>query len=305
MIKNDIDRDELYRVIAFINGKGGVGKTTLCANMAGILARNGQRVLAVDIDPQGNLGLDLGYADDPERDDYGKSLSAAVQGLTPSVNVLKNVRENLDVIVGGSALHYAAAALATSRRGHDVRDALARVLCPIAENYDVILIDCPPGNESLQAAAMGAARWVIAPSRADEGTGRGLSELADRLHEVLEVNNSVELLGIALFDIEKAATRVEAEARQMVTDITGSSDVLFKASVRHSISVAQQTRRFGKLVHELDEFAQTQPEWWKIRRGEVAEEQLVTRSASNVAEDLRALTHEMLERLISRERKAA
>lgn len=299
-----IDREELVRVIAFINGKGGVGKTTLCSNMGGILARNGQRVLVVDIDPQGNLGLDLGYADTDD-DDNGKSLSAALQELTPSVNILQNVRENLDVIVGGAALHGAAAALAAPRRGKDVRDALARVLAPIAEDYDVILIDCPPGNESLQAAAMGAARWIIAPSRADEGTGRGLSELADRLHDVLAVNPDVELLGIALFDIEKAATRVEAEARRMVTDITGSSDVLFNASVRHSISVAQQSRRFGKLVPELDEFAQTQPQWWEIRRGEAEEGERVTRSASNVAEDMHALTHEMLERLIDRESKVA
>lgn len=300
MVAISIDRSELDRVIAFINGKGGVGKTTICANTGGSMARSGYKVLIVDIDPQGNLGLDLGYADTDD-DDAGKSLSAALQELTTNVSVLSNVRENLDVIVGGSALHGAAAALAAPRRGKDVRDALARVLAPIADEYDVILIDCPPGNESLQAAAMGAARWVVAPSRADEGTGRGLSELADRLHDVLAVNPRVELLGIALFDIEKSATRVEAEARKMVTEVVGSDRVLFNSSVRHSVSVAQQSRRYGKLVHELDEFAQKQPEWWKVRRGEAEAGEQVTRSASNVSEDMHALTIEIMERLIERE----
>lgn len=300
MNETAVDRTELDRVIAFINGKGGVGKTTLCANTAGTMARSGYKVLVVDIDPQGNLGLDLGYADG-EKDDAGKSLSAALQELTTSVTVHKDIREKLDVIVGGAALHGAAAALAAPRRGKDVRDSLARVLAPIASEYDVILIDCPPGNESLQSAAMGAARWVIAPSRADEGTARGLSELADRLHDVLGVNPNVELLGIALFDLEKSATRVEAEARRMVTDIVGSEDVLFKASIRHSVSVAQQARRFGKLASELDEFAQSQPAWWEIRRGNAEAGERVTRSASNVAEDMHSFTVEMMERLIERE----
>lgn len=177
MSREAIARDALQRVVAVINGKGGVGKTTLTANAGGLMARSGYRVLIADVDPQGNLGLDLGYADGPD-DDAGRSLSAALQQLTPDVRVLRNIRENLDVIVGGAALHGAAAALAAAQRGADARDALARVLVPIAHDYDLILVDCPPGNESLQTAAIGAARWVIAPSKADEGTGRGLMELA-------------------------------------------------------------------------------------------------------------------------------
>lgn len=293
-------RDYLSRTIAFINGKGGVGKTTLCANTGGTLARSGYKVLVVDIDPQGNLGLDLGYSDGAD-DDNGRSLSGALQELVPNVNVLRDVRPGLDVIVGGSALHGAAAALATARRGQDVRDSLAKVLAPLAEDYDVILIDCPPGNESLQAAAMGAARWIVAPSRVDEGTGRGLSELADRLSDVLAVNPNVELLGIALFDIEKSATRVEAEARRMVEEIVGSKDLLFDSSVRHSVSVAQQSRRYGKLVHELDEFSKEQPAWWKVLSGEAPAVERVTRSASNVADDIQALTEELVQRLMARE----
>lgn len=292
-------RKNLERVIAFINGKGGVGKTTLAANVGGLMARSGYKVLLVDMDPQGNLGLDLGYAD-TDQDDFGRSLSAALQELTEDVKILPEIRRGLDVVVGGSALHGAAAALAAPRRGSDPRNSLAGVLSALADEYDLILVDCPPGNESLQTAAIGAARWVVAPSRADEGTGRGLTELAERLESVVQVNPNLDLLGVALFGVEKSATRVDAEARSMVAEITGSEGVLFKSSIRHSNSVAQQARRYGKLVHELDEFAQSQPEWWRIRRGE-AQGERVTRTASSVADDLYSLTTEMIQRLIERE----
>jgi len=300
MSRETIDRSTLDRVIAVINGKGGVGKTTLTANIGGLMGRSGYKVLLVDDDPQGNLGLDLGYAD-TDNDDAGRSLSAALQGLG-DVRILRDVRENVDVIVGGAALHGAAAALAAAQRGTEPRDALARVLAPIASDYDLILLDCPPGNESLQTAAIGAARWVLAPSKADEGTGRGLMELAERLEHVVAVNPDLDLLGVVLFDVEKSATRVEQEARRMIAEVVGNEALLFNASVRHSTSVAQQARRFGKLVHELDEYAQKQPEWWRIRRGEAAGER-VTRTASSVADDLVALTTEIMKRLVEREQQ--
>ena len=127
-------------------------------------------------------------------------------------------------------------------------------------------------------------------------------ELAERLEQVVAVNPDLDLLGVALFDVEKSATRVEREARKMIAEVVGSEDVLFTASIRHSTAVAQQARRFGKLVHELDEYAKTQPEWWQIRRGEAAGEQ-VTRTASTVADDLHALTNEIMQRLARREQE--
>lgn len=296
---NGVDRSVLDRVIAVINGKGGVGKTTLSANLAGLLALSGYRTLVVDHDPQGNLGLDLGYADS-ERDDRGKSLAAALL-FGHEVNVLKDVRPGLDVVVGGSDLHHAAAALAADRRGEEPRDALARVLAPIAGDYDLILIDCPPGNESLQTAAIAAARWALVPARADEGTARGLMEIAQRLEQVVDINPELDLLGVVLFDVEKQATRVEESARQMVAETVGSPDYVFATSIRHSTAVAQQVRRRGLLVHELDEYARAQPAWWRIRRGEASGADAATRTASNVADDMHALTSEVVQRLTERE----
>ena len=298
-----VARDLLTRVVAVINGKGGVGKTTIAANTAAFLGLSGFRVLLVDFDPQGNVGFEFGYAD-TDRDDFGKSFAAALL-FGNEVNVLKDVRPGVDVIVGGKELHHANAALAAARRGEEPRDALARVFAPLAEQYDLIVIDCPPGDEALQTAAIAAARWAIVPAGVDRGTQRGLVEVAERMEGVLDLNPDVELLGVVVYGVEKQATVVEENTRQMIAEAVGTRDVLFQTTIRHSNTVAQQTRNRGLLVHELDDYARSQPEWWKIRRGEAEAGQAVSRTAGNVADDLHALTQEIVERLTARENEEA
>src|SRR3954464_11757412 len=101
--------EQLIRCIAFVNGKGGVGKTSLVANLAGLYAGGGYRVLVVDLDPQGNLGNDLGYLGAGRGDD-GEGLVSAVStqhALLP----MREERPNLDVVAGGSQLKELAEAL--------------------------------------------------------------------------------------------------------------------------------------------------------------------------------------------------
>jgi len=96
MKTQELNRRALDRVIAVINGKGGVLKTTLTANIGGMLASSGYRVLLVDLDPQGNLAEDLGYTAS-DRDDEGRALA---QGLMfgGTIEPLSQIRPNLDVI---------------------------------------------------------------------------------------------------------------------------------------------------------------------------------------------------------------
>lgn len=273
------ERNALNRVIAVINGKGGVGKTTLTANVGGQLARDGYRVLIVDLDPSGNLGLDLGYAD-TDVDDRGLALNVALQEMEAG-DPVKNVRPKLDVLVGGSKLHKAQAVLHAQRRP-DPRIALVKVLAPIAHRYDVILIDCPPGADALQAAAIAAARWIVVPIRGDTGSRRGVEDIATRLEDVLDINEDVDLLGVALFGVDTAATRVKQVARDMVAEVMGVEDAVFTTVIRHSSTVSQQARRRGVLVHELSE-------------------QIKLQTARSVADDVLALTSEVVERLNTKE----
>lgn len=298
---DELDRSALGRTIAVINGKGGVGKTTITANVAGLLALSGWRVLAVDMDPQGNLGLDLGYVD-TDADDGGAALATSLT-YGGAASPHRAVRTNLDVLIGGDALHMAQAALAAqgSRDAAKAALSLARALAPIADDYDVILIDCPPGNDALQSAAIAAARWVLIPSRGDAGSQKGLDDVARRLGAVLPYNPDVDLLGVALFDVDTAASRVRENARAMVAESLEGEDVLFKSTIRHSSAVAQEIRKRRLLVHELDDAVRQEPEWWRVRRGEVAAAQSGPRSATTVAEDLHALTEEVVARLTAHE----
>jgi cellulose biosynthesis protein BcsQ len=139
----------LSRVVVVAQGKGGVGKTSLTANVSGLAALAGHRVLAVDLDPQGNLARDLGYGQSD-----GESLLQAVVAGIP-VPVTGDVRPGLDVVAGGPAVaDLLGLALArSSRGGRDLADLLLASLAPVVSAYDLVLVDTPPGERLLVEAA--------------------------------------------------------------------------------------------------------------------------------------------------------
>lgn len=311
MASATIDRSALSRVIAVMNGKGGVFKTTVTANLGGLLAFNGQRVLLVDLDPQGNLAEDLGYTDD-DRNDRGAALSDALQteGRHTSGPV-KNVRDNLDVFVGGPELEKASAYLVTrGSSSEQTQLALARVLAPIASQYDIVLIDCPPGEEALQTAAAGAARWILAPVKSDASSRRGFEAVADRMQLVRGerednapgVNPTIGLLGVVLVGVGTSATVVQREARHRIEgEGANSTGDVFTATIRHSEATAQAARERGLLVHELDDKLAESPKWYQVLKGEAAAASFAPPTATSVADDLQSVTEEMIARLAAAE----
>jgi len=297
-----VDRVALDRVIAVINGKGGVFKTTLTANIGGLLASSGFNVLLVDLDPQGNLAEDCGYTD-TDKDDGGVSLATGL-AFGQEVKPLSDVRLNLDVLAGGPALEQASAGLvAKSHKDADAaRLALAKVLEPIAMNYDMILIDCPPGDETLQTAALAAARWALVPVKTDKSSRKGLLGVAARLESVLTVNPSLDLLGVVIVGTGTNSTAIQREAREHIAELFGADhDVAFAATVRHSEATAQATRERGLLVHELDERVRSGPKWYEVVRGEATAAALAPRTAGSVADDLQAITQELVSRITASE----
>lgn len=296
-----IDRSQLSRVVAIINGKGGVLKTTLTSNVAGLLAMSGYRVLAVDLDPQGNLAEDFGYTYG-DVDDGG---SALAQALTygGDVRPVIAIRENLDVFVGGPELEIAAAGL-EARGPLRAKEALARVLAPMASNYDVILIDCPPGDKTLQTAAMGAAKWALVPVKTDQSSFKGLQAVAERMRNILDTNETLALVGVVMVGVGTSATAVQRDARAEIAGLFGSdSSIVFNATVRHSEATAQAARRRGMLVHELDEAKASDPKWYEIRAGKAQGGLLTPRSTTSVADDLQAVAQELIGRITDAEGK--
>ena len=251
--------------MAIANGKGGVGKTTLTAGLAGQLAASGHRVLVVDTDPQGNLGRDLGYG----LHDGGSLALAITHGM--ALDVLRDVRERLDVVPGGPALWDVAPAFtARGARGASLpglRPALDRVRPERGKagpgkteggktgrgttDYDLVLVDTPPGEPILQELVFAAADFLIIPSRSDEASLDGLVVVAQRFAAARAVNPGLTLLGVVLFGARAGSTRLHGRVRSALEETLGGAAPVFDASIRYLESAAVDMRSRGLLPYEL------------------------------------------------------
>ena len=285
-----------------MNGKGGVGKTTITANIGGMLAASGYRVLLVDMDPQGNLAEELGYTDADTNDDGMALTQTLVFGSDAQPAV--GIRENMDVLMGGSHLDMAAAGLTLKAQKDPAaaKAALAQGLEGLAENYDLIFIDCPPGQETLQQAALAAARWALIPVKTDASSRKGLRDVARRLDAVVAINPDLDLLGIVLFGVNRSAKRVSESARESIRQDLGSGAPIFETCIRHAEAAAQESRERGLLAFELEEAVLAAPKWWELRRGSGQQHDGPrSKSAVGVAEDFQALGEEVVARITESE----
>lgn len=291
----------LRRTIAVMNRKGGVGKTSITSNIGGVLERLGYRTLVIDLDSQGNLGDDLGYRD-TETDDEGMGLFNALvfdQPLKPAQSIRSTNGSRLDAIPAGRHTTKLASQLASdSLRGEDTSLTLAEKLATIADQYDVILLDCPPGEDALQTQALAAAKWLLIPTQPDEGSLQGLSQVADRVVSTRHLNPTLELLGVVLFPVLSSAKRVQREVRTTLNEILGDVAPTFNTSIRFAQAAGVEARATGKLAIELAEAAEAQdPFAWKHDSAQ----RKITSSAGSVAADYIALAKEILQQLSTQE----
>lgn len=297
------DLTPLSRCIAVAIGKGGAGKTSLTANVAGVAADAGYRVLVISLDPQDNLGEDLGYASVDGSDD-GQMLVAAITGREP-LRPIKDVRQGLDVVSGGDALEELVADLYIQRHlGRDEAYALglAHALLPVAEDYDLILIDCPPGYHILQHLALVASRWILVPTAADASSRKGIARLAQRVQTARELNPDLALLGVVIFDLPTNATRVRATAAQAIARDLGSDQAMLAGSVRTAKAAAADARERGQLMHELARVLDQEGPWY-LRKAQNMTSVNLARSAKHVADDYAGLTREILTKLADLEQE--
>jgi cellulose biosynthesis protein BcsQ len=293
----------LSRCIAVVNGKGGVGKTSLTANLAGLYAAAGYRTLALDLDPQGNLGDDLGYLGAGLGDD-GAELVDALRNRLPFQPV-RDVRPGLDVIIGGPLLDGLSADFYGRHSRVDSVLAFAGSLAAIAADYDLILIDCPPGNDALQESALAAARWVVIPTKTDPSSRAGLQIVANRFLTIREqYNPDLMLLGVVLFGVNSAATRLIAEARNALAGELGSADIIVDATIRHVEAAAYDARSRGQLVHELERDVHKGPSRFELLRMDKATRtatRSLAASAGSLAADYQRLAEELIDRIVAHE----
>lgn len=199
------------RTIACANQKGGVGKTTTVVNLASLLSLTGDRILIVDLDPQGNatsgLGIDRSTL---ERSTY----DAIVDGIDMRSIVLRDVADGLDVAPAAIALAGADVELA----GVAARERrLRRLLEPLVDDYDAIFIDCPPSLGLLTVNALTAADAVLIPLQSEYYALEGLTQLLatiDLVRDHLNPRLAIEGVVVTMADARtNLSADVEAEAR--------------------------------------------------------------------------------------------
>jgi chromosome partitioning protein len=218
----------LGQVIAFANQKGGVAKTTTTLNLAVAFTEEGFKVLAVDLDPQGNLTMSQGM--DP--DSLEQSMFDVLVRALPIDEVIRHAE--IDVAV--SSIDLAGAELALSSMIGRER-ALQKALLPVRSRYDFILIDTPPSLGLLTINALTAADSVIVPVQCEYLSLRGLVQLESTLSMIREnLNPVVEIRGIlpTMYDSRTLHSR---EAVEMLKENFG--DLVFDTKIRKTVRYAE------------------------------------------------------------------
>jgi len=231
-------------IIAIANQKGGVGKTTTTVNLAACLAALRQNVLLVDLDPQGNATMGCGVDKHTvTATSYDVLLGEAT--LTEALRWIEKAQMQL-LPANGDLTAAEVNLLKTDNAPNRLRDALA----PVAWNFDVILIDCPPSLNMLTVNALTAAQSVIVPVQCEYYALEGLSALLDTIEKVRRSTNpGLRIEGVVrtMFD---PRNRLANDVSAQIVEHFG--EVVFETLVPRNVRLAEAPSYGLPIIHYDD-----------------------------------------------------
>ena len=219
------------KIIAFLNQKGGVGKTTTCVNMAGFLAQMGKKVLLLDIDPQGNASSNLGI----EKDSKPKTIyNVIVDDNTIDEVIQKTKLENLDIIPSDVDLAGAEIELVQMNNREKV---VRNILKEVVNLYDYICIDCPPSLGLITVNALTACDSVLIPIQCEYFALEGLSQLMYTIKLVKKhLNENIDVEGVVL-TMKDNRSNLGQSVAQDITKYFGKK--VYKTIIPRNIRLAE------------------------------------------------------------------
>lgn len=233
----------MNRIIAITNQKGGVGKTTTAINLAACLANEGKNTLLIDLDPQGNATSGLGFdKNDQERTSY----DVVIGDCTVYDAIVHTNYKKLDLIPSNVDLAGAEVELADAETKQFLLKVQIRTL---KEEYDFIIIDCPPSLGLLTVNALTAADTALVPIQCEYFALEGLSQLiqtVDMIREALNPELKIEGIVFTMFDIR---TRL---ANDVVNNVRDNLQLhVYKTAIPRNVRLAEAPS-YGMPIIEYD-----------------------------------------------------
>ena len=233
-------------IVSFANQKGGVGKTTSAVNIAAMIAKKGKKTLLVDMDPQGNATSAVGIA---KKSIKSSTYDVLIGNCDAKDAIIQTKFKNLSVIPANIGL----AGAEFDIHEMEMRDACAKnALFPLKDEYDYIIIDCPPSLGMLTVNALAASDGLVIPMQCEYFALEGLSQLMVTVKKVRQYYNpNLEITGILLTMYTGRfilTTQVVAELKKYY------SDKIFKTPISRSVKLSEAPS-YGEPICYLEPYS--------------------------------------------------